>query len=247
MKKNKVWKNYLSGILCILCLGAFAISTYADGTPGFTQEDVDEWYNTLANEIPELGELMSEVAETETEKIVAKTDILFRGVEWGTEREALLQSETQGFESSDYTISDTEFTILKTDVAGHTSTASYYFNEDGLLMAGAYSLLDTYPCLYPSINNYYYDYTDLVEKLIDKYGTPTEQEENWVDEKFKYDPEQIGSAIWLGHVFFSTTWVDKNSNILTIYCDAEGYTHPQVYLIYTSPYYSAEAMSDNGL
>lgn len=73
---------------------------------------------------------------------------------------------------------------------------------------------------YPSINNYYYDYTDLVEKLIDKYGTPTEQEENWVD---------------------------KNSNMLTIYCDAEGYNHPQVYLIYTSPYYAAEAMGDNGL
>lgn len=145
----------------------------------------------------------------------AKTDtIKFRGLEWGTPLEEVMEKQLEGkTKDVDYGFADESNSLLVVNetVSGLDTIISYEFTEDWKLCGGMYLLQEEHV----NDNMYYDDFCTLEEKISSKYGQPDKSIDNWRDDLYKDDPDDIGMALGAEHLTLYRAWIaDDGSNII---------------------------------
>lgn len=154
--------------------------------------------------------------ESTTENI----QILFRDYEWGTTMDEVIETEItpEMILEKDYVLSEDLLIIMDSSVGGYDCYTSFSFS-DNKLVRGSYSLTEDH------LNNidYYNDYMALKDKYLEKYGTPSNEVTDWIDERYKNQPDKIGDAIALEDVVFFNAWLDDVGNNIVFACYGEDY------------------------
>lgn len=145
----------------------------------------------------------------------AKTDtIKFRGLEWGTPLEEVMEKQLEGkTKDVDYGFADESNSLLVVNetVSGLDTIISYEFTEDWKLCGGMYILQEEHV----NDNMYYDDFCTLEEKISSKYGEPDISSDKWSDDLYKDDPDDIGMALGAEHLTLYRAWIaDDGSNII---------------------------------
>jgi len=138
----------------------------------------------------------TEVAEQKTMEGV------FRYANWGDSIDTIAEKEDAEFSLRDETLllyKDMSLLNYDTDVA-------YYFDSNGF-KAGIYTITD----IHSNENSYIDDYKDINEALIEKYGEPAIDKENWIRDLLKSDP---GLALGYGDVEYASLWNIDNLQIM---------------------------------
>lgn len=85
-----------------------------------------------------------------------------------------------------------------------------------------------------NMNNYITSYKDMKDKLTEKYGKPTGEEENWNNDLYKDDAENYGLAVSIGHLSYTTYWVTNNIEIHMLLSGEEYKVTSLIYYIDTN-------------
>jgi len=132
--------------------------------------------------------------------------IKFRNIDWKESKESVMNKidlTTVVVEEEDYLCqSHGKINSLPCYI-------KYYFYNNNFTMEEYLFVMN-----YSSLNSYYEDYESLKQLLTKKYGTPSENIEEWNNEKYKNERDYIGRAISLGHVYFKTAWKDKEGRVV---------------------------------
>lgn len=155
---------------------------------------------------------------TSEERSLSQTRILFRGYEWGTDRDSLIKKETEELSYGEFSFSDDHLMINDGSVGGYDATIRYMFDSEGQFVEGTYELTEGH---HLDENTYYETYCDLVEKYTEKYGNPAVDEEVWESDYYRNDNSAIGDALLTGEVSYRTVWMDKEGSFVTIFLYGE--------------------------
>lgn len=127
----------------------------------------------------------------------------FRRAVWGMTRGEVMKSESlelkQEIEDSlwyEGNIGGLSCNIIYIFAAGRFVRAKYYVTEQ-----------------YSVTTKYISAYGDLKNSLTEKYGKPKDDFTYWLDELFKDDPNEWGTAVSAGHVSFFATWERPKTTI----------------------------------
>lgn len=143
--------------------------------------------------------------KVETSKPEEKIEGDFRSASWGMSIEEVKQTESQPpDEAIGNALLYTGNKILDFSVA-----TLYQFSDDKLVMGG-YVFTQTHS----EKLQYYQDYKKIAEAYKEKYGDPTLENANWLNDLYKSDPKDWGRAIAAGHVTFQTVWKTQNTIII---------------------------------
>ena len=162
----------------------------------------------------------------------AKTDtIKFRGLEWGTSLDEVMEKQLDGkTEGKDYGFSSGSNSLLVVNetVNGLDTIISYEFTEDWKLCGGMYILQEEHV----NDNKYYDDFCTLEEKISSKYGEPDKSVDDWSDDLYKDDPDDIGMAIGAEHLSLYRLWFAEDGANIILSCSGQNFK------ISTNIYYS---------
>lgn len=160
------------------------------------------------------------ITTSATEVTTENSQILFRDYAWGTPMDEIVASEINSdmISEEDYILSNDSLIIIDSSVGGYDCYASYVFS-DNKLVGGSYSLTEEH------LNNidYYKDYMNLKEKYLEKYGEPSNEVVDWVDDRYQNQPEKMGDAIALEDVVLFNAWLDDDGNNIVFACYGEEY------------------------
>lgn len=133
----------------------------------------------------------------------------FRKTSWGMSVAQVKASENRVplDEDSDATYDKT--IVYKESVAGLDATAGYQFISNKLVRGG-YVINE----LYVNKNQHIRDYTKIKEILTRKYGAPSIDRIVWINDLFKDDPQDYGTAVSAGHLLYLSTWQTPSTEIL---------------------------------
>lgn len=155
-----------------------------------------------------------------TEAATENSQILFRDYAWGTPMDEIVASEINSdmISEEDYVLSNDSLIIIDSSVGGYDCYTSYVFYNNKLV-SGSYSLTEEH------LNNidYYEDYLNLKEKYLEKYGEPSNEVIDWVDDRYQDQPEKMGDAIALEDVVLFNAWLDDDGNNIVFACYGEEY------------------------
>ncbi len=127
----------------------------------------------------------------------------FRYSNWGDSVQSVLDAE------------DIEPVVREYDnVMYHTSlfdmdVSLLYSFEDDELYQGMYVFTEPHT----NYDLYIQEYKSFNDRLIEKYGEPVMEYENWTNDAAKDEP---GNALWLGFVSYYTTWETDDTTILHV-------------------------------
>jgi hypothetical protein len=96
----------------------------------------------------------------------------------------------------------------KTQILGKNFELHYLFAEDKLI-GSVYKLDDNYL----TSNNFLGTYNELKEALTKKYGQPSREIINWLNDTYRDVRKKWGLALSLGHVEYASTWKTQNATI----------------------------------
>lgn len=152
------------------------------------------------NVVPEAIDVTQEGPEMDSEKD-------FRVANWGDSLQIVQkrEGETNLVQSPDiYAFSGT--------IASFPCTVLYGFTDNKLTI-GKY----IFNIEHSNLNDYMYDYHELVDLLTSKYGNPSRGGKNnavWFDDLYKDDYSNWGRAISYGDLAFDATWETPDTEIL---------------------------------
>ena len=148
----------------------------------------------------------------------------FRGVDWGLSMtdliDVVIKNEYKnGLEEDDYTVEIDKFVIFSTTVGGLKCEADYFL-VDGKFADGAYFLTEDHS----NIEQYYSDYTTLVEKYTKKYGEPVVDSKKWIgDSIYKDKPDSYGMAVGIGDLQRVTRWEAEDGSLIEFFMTGDNY------------------------
>ena len=121
----------------------------------------------------------------------------------------MTQQEVLSAEEKMDPVERTENTIqYKTRILNKNVKLIYLFAQNKLIGA-LYILDDNY------LNSYHFisTYRQFKQNLTQKYGQPSRETTNWVDDTYRNDPPKWGLALSLGHTEYATFWKTQNTTI----------------------------------
>jgi len=128
----------------------------------------------------------------------------FRIGYWGDDLDTINKYETAEFEG---TSSDLSSVLYSGQVAGYNAYIAYYFDSDGKLYRGGYTITDTFT------NGSYYisAYDTIKDGLTSKYGSAEFDKKQKVSSLADYTDD--GTAVQLGYVIYRTEWTTETTKI----------------------------------
>ena len=138
------------------------------------------------------------------EKIESTTSPDIRNINWGMSRE-----EVSKLETATYNFQQGEFVFYETTICGLSSNLIYAFNDNDELYQVIYQITEEHT----SENLYINDYDNLKDEIQNKYGTPDESGETWIDDLYKDDPDDKGFALMLGDLIIKSIWYNDDVTI----------------------------------
>jgi hypothetical protein len=97
---------------------------------------------------------------------------------------------------------------VDTTVAGHPAGVMYGFTQDKLTL-----VIVLFMDSHMEPNKYLADWQTISDLLTEKYGTPSDQEWVWLNDLFKDDPDQYGTAIAAEQLVVYRTWRTDQTEI----------------------------------
>ena len=123
---------------------------------------------------------------------------------WGMSKD-----EAQAIEKGSF-IRDAGLILLyETTIFDLDARLCYIFNNNGELYSVLYSLEEDYT----DYNLYLDDYENIREVLIEKFGAPYKEAEEWTNDYYKDNPADYGLAISCGHLTKAATWDVEETDI----------------------------------
>ncbi len=164
-----------------------------------------------------------------------ESDYNFRNTYWG-----MTQSEVEQAEAEEAVGKDDEWLFYHSDdIAGLSATIGYSF-ENGKLTGGMYM----FDAAYDNGDAYIEDFSDIKEKLTEKYGDPGTDALLWSDDQWKDDPQNYGTALAAGHLSYIATWEAETTEV-TLYMSGKD-NEVSLTLIYDQ-IEGGDDSNDNGL
>jgi len=97
---------------------------------------------------------------------------------------------------------------VESTVAGHPAIVMYGFTQDKLTL-----VLVMFTDSHIESNHYISDWKELKDLLGQKYGVPVEIEWVWINDLFKDDPTQYGTAVSAEQLVIYETWKTEQTEI----------------------------------
>lgn len=128
----------------------------------------------------------------------------FRVAYWGDDLDTVNKYETAEFEG---TSSDLSSVLYNGQVAGYNAYIAYYFDSEGKLYRGGYTITDTFT------NGSYYisAYNTIKDGLTSKYGSAEFDKKQKLSSLADYTDD--GTAVQLGYVIYRTEWTTETTKI----------------------------------
>jgi len=128
----------------------------------------------------------------------------FRFTRWGMNQEEVIASE----EKMDPVEKNEDLIRYKTRILRKNVELHYLFSEDRLVGA-IYKLDDNYL----NSEHFIQTYIEFKEALMKKYGQPSSDTTNWLNDTYKNERKKWGLALSLGHVEYASLWKTQNTAI----------------------------------
>lgn len=129
----------------------------------------------------------------------------FRSAIWGDNKDTIKALEPDlkwEVEKEDMLIGETKTLDRDTDIV--------FMFENGKLYQGIIAFTDTHT----SENLYIKDFENIKKSLIEKYGEPDEDGQQWISSEYKNRPSKYGKAVANGSMKYSTVWRNEHTQIL---------------------------------
>lgn len=151
-----------------------------------------------------------------------KTD--FRTFNWGASFEEVQSNEKAAFLMND----KDDMLAFKDQLAGYDCDVIYGFNDNDKLISGNYMFTKKYtdPQLYLQ------DYNTFKTLLVQKYGKPAYENENWNRNTPPLEKHNFGQAIVDGNLTLNTGWATDRSVIQIALTSFD--KHPSLHIHYTT-------------
>jgi hypothetical protein len=127
----------------------------------------------------------------------------FRRTRWGQ-----TPAEVQASETSELVKASEDGLIFKDRISKFPCLIAYFFIR-GRLVRSKYNLLVEHALS----NEYIADFDFLLGILQKKYGTPTDSQKHWLDDRYKDDEEAWGRAVLLGHLVLYDAWITDTTEV----------------------------------
>lgn len=134
---------------------------------------------------------------------VLAEDYDFRNTNWGMSKEEVVEIET-----AEYAGEDGDLLFYTDDVAG-LDTILFYEYLDNKLVSGGYVFDENYI----NQNNHIDDYKKVKELLAKKYGEPVIDRQRWLNDLYKGDTQNYGTALSVGHLAYMSKWEAESTDI----------------------------------
>jgi hypothetical protein len=128
----------------------------------------------------------------------------FRNTKWGMSKEQVKKTE-----SSEIIEEDTD-SIIYNDIVSHMPVMVIYIFVDDKLVRSKY----IFNVDHTNKNDYINDYEKLQELLVSIYGNKFKKQILWINDLYKDYYDQWGFAVSMGHLAYSSQWVNQASKIL---------------------------------
>lgn len=150
----------------------------------------------------------------------------FRGIEWGSTHEQVKKYEQEEFLGDSEGKDGIDSTIFSAKITGKDCVILYQFIDD-VFVQGGYIFNEKYM----NSNNYIHDYRNVQFDLADKYGIPDIDNTNWLNDLYKDDPENYGTAVSIGHLNYHSEWnLDKTKIIHDLRGEGFDISHAVLYV-----------------
>ena len=128
----------------------------------------------------------------------------FRLTKWGMTQNDVISAE----EKMDPVERTENMITYKTQISNKNVVLSYLFAQDKLV--GAFYKLDDN---YLNSDHFIQTYLQFKQVLTKKYGPPSEEFTNWLNDTYRNNRKKWGLALSLGHTEYATFWETQNTNI----------------------------------
>jgi hypothetical protein len=133
----------------------------------------------------------------------------FRQTKWGMTTDQVKALESSHF-IGDQTGSDgLKIKVYEGKIGEFNAAIGYYFAE-GQLVEGRYLVSDKHV----NKNLHLLDFEKIKQNLIEKYGQPQSDEHLWLNDLYKTDPNEWGTAVSAGHLVLQAEWSLLDTAIL---------------------------------
>lgn len=157
--------------------------------------------NFVSNNTLTQNAIQTSIPSSETIENIPMEGV-FRYANWGDDVETIAK-----LENKKYTYKDENNLLYKDIKLMRFATDVYYGFKDGKFNAGTYTIKETHT----NQNLYIDDFYEINNALIEKYGQPTNNKENWRRNIFEDDP---GLALYYGDVEYLTVWITDECAIM---------------------------------
>jgi len=128
----------------------------------------------------------------------------FRHTRWGMTQSDVISSE----EKMDPVERTENMITYKTQISNKNVLLNYLFAQDKLV--GAFYKLDDN---YLNSDHFIQTYLQFKRILTEKYGLPSEEFTNWLNDTYRNNRKKWGLAMSLGHTEYATFWKTQNTTI----------------------------------
>ena len=128
----------------------------------------------------------------------------FRHTRWGMTQSDVISSE----EKMDPVERTENIITYKTQISNKNVLLNYLFAQDKLV--GAFYKLDDN---YLNSDHFIQTYLQFKRILTEKYGLPSEEFTNWLNDTYRNNRKKWGLAMSLGHIEYATFWKTQNTTI----------------------------------
>jgi hypothetical protein len=128
----------------------------------------------------------------------------FRLTKWGMTQNDVISSE----EKMDPVERTENMIMYKTQISNKNVVLNYLFAQDKLV--GAFYKLDDN---YLNSDHFIQTYLQFKQVLTKKYGPPSEEFTNWLNDTYRNNRKKWGLALSLGHTEYATFWKTQNTTI----------------------------------
>ncbi len=147
----------------------------------------------------------------------------FRTFNWGTSFKQVQDNEKATFLLKD----KDDMLQYQDDLAGYDCAVLYGFNENDKLISGNY----VFTKKYSNPQLYIQDYTTFKNLLVQKYGKPASEKEDW-NTNIATEKQNYGQAVADGNLTINTEWVTGRSIIQISLTSFD--KRPSLHIHYTS-------------
>lgn len=157
------------------------------------------------NDVDSIAISTKEETTIESEPVEPIAEPSFRNAKWGMSIDEVKATEDLTITSED----SSGLVYNSTNISGLSAIPMFAF-ENGSLYRGVYKF-DVY---HTDMNQYIEDYNNIHDALIEKYGTPDDDQTIWENDLYKNDKDDWGLAVYLGDLSFASRWNTDTTEIM---------------------------------